>query len=126
MNIRLVASGSLRRARPTVLVATAAIAAAFSWGGASVGDACAVDVSGSCGSVHAIFSGQDVHHVRTVTVSNTGHCDLRVRARKLGESQPEVFTVLPGGAAVRSGRFAEFTITCSHGSNPCKGTVTGF
>jgi hypothetical protein len=118
---------SIRPLRRGALAAGAAAIGLGAWSGALAGPACAGPVSGTCGDpTRAIFSGKDEQHSRTVTVSNTGSCGLRVKARKRGESQPEEFTVEPGGEAVRTGKFAEFTIRCSTGSSPCKGTVRGF
>ncbi|SRR5712691_1055612 len=109
-----------------VLGATAAAVATASWSGAAAKPACAEDVTGTCGSLHFIFSGSDTVNNRTVNVTNTGSCDLSVFARKLGESQGETIVVKPGAAASRTGKFVHFVVHCTHGSNPCKATVTGF
>jgi hypothetical protein len=112
--------------RILLLALVAAVVASAGWAGVAAKPACAVDVTGTCGSLHFIFSGSDSVNSRTVNVSNTGSCDLSVFARKLGESQGETFIIKPGAAASRTGKFVHFTVLCTHGSNPCKATVTGF
>ena len=109
-----------------LMVATATAVATVFWSGAVAKPACAVDVTGTCGSLHSLFSGSDTVNNRNVNVSNTGSCDLSVFARKLGESQGETFVIKPGAAASRTGKFAHFNVHCTHGSSPCKATVTGF
>jgi hypothetical protein len=109
-----------------LLALVAAVVASAGWAGVAAKPACGVDVTGTCGSLHFIFSGSDTTTSRTVNVSNTGECDLSVFARKVGESQGERFIIKPGAAASRTGKFAHFSVLCTHGSDPCKATVTGF
>lgn len=114
-----------------LLLSTALALVAYVGAAAVPASACATDFNINCGDKDFAFSGADPHNERTVTVTNTGQCDLLVRFRKRGESQPErviVKAVPPGGsrAVTRAGKFAEVTVLCTHGVNPCKGTVTGF
>jgi len=110
-----------------LFVASIVLVAAFG-AGVAPKTACATDVEGKCSdTIHFIFDGSDPDVARIVTVKNTGSCTLVVFARKKGESIGETFTVAPGAAAARGGKFVHFNVKCSkHGTDPCKATVTGF
>jgi hypothetical protein len=110
----------------------AATAAVSAFGlSASAPSACAVDFNVNCRDIDpAYFSHAKHPNPRTITVTNTGSCDLLVRSRETGESQPSRFTLKapPAGgsrAGQFTGKFVEFAVLCTHGANPCKGSVTG-